>query len=345
MDDVEVQPQIALRDGNRRSPVDTVVMPAMPNTIKHTTTRKNKTCGLSMFLMAVVALGLFFITFSRSSLQSVDDEISLLLSSREQSDKTVQGLEKDIRALHRELWDLTDLLQQQGDPSKSVRKGGNGAEKTGEVDEFSSLQKKVKLLSASADQLKAQVQEVSRKEAEQKYGSGLHRVKIELEFPSGETEGPDSFVIELAPMDLMPHSVHFFLDMVSAGLLDGCSFILNALHVVKAAPLPYDGSSAAEKARSFTKFGLESVAFKEYSDRYPHTLYTVGFAADGSPSFYINTEDNSEIHMGDPCFGKIVSGFDAVKRLEQSPTKNGIWFEQRIGIKHAFLLSDHSNQQ
>ena len=27
---------------------------------------------------------------------------------------------------------------------------------------------------------------------------------------------------------------------------------------------------------------------------YPHEQYTVGFAADGSPSFYINTDDNTE---------------------------------------------------
>ena len=136
----------------------------------------------------------------------------------------------------------------------------------------------------------------------------------------------------------MPHSVHTFLEMVSGGLLDGCSFILNAMHVLKAAPLPFDGSSAADKARAFSDKGLESVAFKEYNEEYPHKKYTVGFAADGSPSFYINTENNSEIHAGDPCFGRVMSGFDTIKRLEATPTRNGIWFERRIGIKSARLL-------
>jgi cyclophilin family peptidyl-prolyl cis-trans isomerase len=137
---------------------------------------------------------------------------------------------------------------------------------------------------------------------------------------------------------MMPHSVHTFLEMTSLGLLDGCSFILNAMHVLKVAPLPYDGSSAAEKAKNFAEKGLESVAFKEYNKNYPHKKYTVGFAADGSPSFYINTEDNSEIHVGDPCFGKVIEGFDTVARLEAMPTRNGIWFEKRIGIKSARLL-------
>ena len=84
--------------------------------------------------------------------------------------------------------------------------------------------------------------------------------------------------------------------------------------------------------------GLESVAFREYAPDFPHKRYTVGFAADGSPSFYINIEDNSEIHVGDPCFAKVVSGFDTIQRLENMPTRNGIWFEHRIGIKEVTIL-------
>jgi cyclophilin family peptidyl-prolyl cis-trans isomerase len=107
---------------------------------------------------------------------------------------------------------------------------------------------------------------------------------------------------------------------------------------LKAAPLPYDGSSPSDKAQEFLDKGLESVAFREYSPDYPHDRYTVGFAADGSPSFYINTEDNTDIHAGDPCFAKVISGFDTIQRLENSPTRNGIWLEQRIGIKRATVL-------
>jgi cyclophilin family peptidyl-prolyl cis-trans isomerase len=142
----------------------------------------------------------------------------------------------------------------------------------------------------------------------------------------------------MAPIDLMPHSVYMFLEMIHAGLFDGCSFILNAMHVIKAAPLPYDGSSASQKVKAFTKKGLETVAFREYSPDFPHEQYTVGFAADGSPSFYINTQDNSEIHVGEPCFAKIVSGFDTVERLEAAPTRNGIFYRRRIGLKTANIL-------
>jgi cyclophilin family peptidyl-prolyl cis-trans isomerase len=163
---------------------------------------------------------------------------------------------------------------------------------------------------------------------------------LELEFPGSHhlKDGPHTIVMEMAPLDKMPHSVYMFLEMVDAHLLDGCSFILNAMHVIKAAPLPYDGSSAAAKVRSFAQRGLESVAFREYSPDFPHDPYTVGFAADDSPSFYINTQDNSDIHVGEPCFAKIVAGFDTVKRMEEAPTRNGIWYRQRIGIKKAEIL-------
>jgi len=205
------------------------------------------------------------------------------------------------------------------------------------VKEMNEIQRKLRESERRAEELKEQVKLISRRDAISKYGSGLQRVEMELVFPD-KRDGPTKFVIEMAPLDLMPHSVYTFLEMVSTGLIDGTSFILNALHVVKAAPLPYDGSSASDKARDFADYGLESVAFREYSEKFPHKHYTVGFAADGSPSFYINTEDNTEIHVGDPCFGRIVSGFDTIRRLENSPTRNGIWFEQRIGIVKATVL-------
>ena len=181
----------------------------------------------------------------------------------------------------------------------------------------------------------------SSHDAVAKYGAGPHQVEIELVFP-GTLEGPTKFVIELAPIDIMPHSVYAFLEMVSYGLLDGCSFILNAMHVLKAAPLPYDGSAPDAIAEAFHEHGLQSVAFPEYSADYPHKPYTIGFTGDGTPSFYINTEDNTEIHIGDPCFGKVVSGMQTVKRLESSPTRNGIWVETRIGIKKATLLQQEA---
>ena len=242
---------------------------------------------------------------------------------------------QDIQSLTREISAMDAMIQQKQGLDARASNANNVREKA--LQEMAHLQDRLKEDGELASSLKEMVQKMSRSQVEQKYGPGPHRVEMELVFPDSKL-GPDTFVVELASLDLMPHSVHTFLEMVSTGLLDGCSFILNALHVLKAAPLPYDGTSAAEKARQFSSHGLESVAFKEYNDKYPHTQYTIGFAADGSPSFYINTEDNTEIHVGDPCFGTIVSGFHTIHRLESAPTRNGIWFEKRIGIKRARIL-------
>jgi cyclophilin family peptidyl-prolyl cis-trans isomerase len=299
-------------------------------------TAKRRKLGIPAFIVGVFVVGLAAIFTSRINTRSAAEQVAVLANNRERMDSIMKKAERDIQMLKREISAMDAMIQTQQNLEAS---SGSATSNRYAMNEMRQLQESLKYLSADAEALKEEVQSVSRKEVVLKYGSGPHRVEMELVFPDNE-EGPTTFVIELAPLDEMPHSVHTFLEMVSTGLLDGCSFILNALHVVKAAPLPYDGSPAAEKARAFSAQGLESVAFKEYSETYPHKQYTVGFAADGSPSFYINTEDNSEIHVGDPCFGKIVEGFDAVRRLEAAPTRNGIWYEQRIGIKRARILKD-----
>lgn len=308
----------------------------------------------------VVVLGVAFLATmvavlqSRGSLIYSMEEVAQFVHNNKVLRNKLNDAEKGIKLLQREVSALDVMhqpngnnivipptLSKAGHPAAAALLAANSNPHNNPnhqaLQEMQQLSSRLQDSQKHADKLKTKVQRLSKTEALAKYGDHVHRVEIELSFPDGR-DGPTRFVIELAPIELMPHSVHFFLEMVSSHLLDGCSFILNALHVLKAAPLPYDGSSAANKARAFTRMGLESVAFKEYAASYPHEQYTVGFAADGSPSFYINTEDNSEIHLGDPCFGKIVEGFDTVKRLEASPTRNGIWFEQRIGIKKATVL-------
>ena len=293
-------------------------------------------------LFLLLAGGAYVSISSRNRLRQSLIEVEELLENSEQLTSKLTSAEKGIRMLQREV-SAHDAMQQhrsaQQAEAEDWRNNGNSYTNQA-LEEMNKLSETLQVSTQKAQYLKQRVQMLSEEETLLKYGPGPFRVEIELAFPDQQVNvnGPTKFVIELAPLDLMPHSVHFFLEMASMGLLDGCSFILNALHVLKAAPLPYDGSSAASKARAFARMGLESVAFKEYSEQFPHKQYTVGFAADGSPSFYINTEDNEEIHMGDPCFGKIVEGFDTVKRLESSPTRNGIWFEQRIGIKKATVL-------
>jgi cyclophilin family peptidyl-prolyl cis-trans isomerase len=322
---------------------------------------KQKKHPLYIIVVGFSLIGLFIYTKSHATVQSALNQVTLITQQRQRIHVQLNSAETDVRRLQRELITL-DQMTQQSQPtrqhnnqaSSAVSNSANVA--SGEMDvaqvksfqEITALQGKLQEGTSQIGSLQQHVQHISKRDAIAKYGDGVYRVELDLDFPEdsrtgagasgGVKGGPNTLILELAPLDIMPHSVYTFLEMVDAGLFDGCSFILNAMHVIKAAPLPYDGSSAAAKVRSFTEHNLESVAFREYSADYPHEQYTVGFAADGSPSFYINTQDNTDIHVGDPCFAKIVKGIDTVQRLEQAPTRNGIWYRQRIGIRKAWLL-------
>jgi cyclophilin family peptidyl-prolyl cis-trans isomerase len=327
--------------GNHQDLDDSTILPFRNSSLVFTAKKRK-----SPFYIAVIGfclLGLFLFSKSHATLNAALEQVSRLTEQRQRIHLALRTAEKDMQRLARELVlfdnsvhpaDKANINRQR---TASVTAAGKKDKRENVQDEMLELQHKITDGNRQIGSLQHHVQEISRRDAIAKYGAGVHRVQLELEFPDSP-EGPNTIVMELAPLELMPHSVFTFMEMVSADLFDGCSFILNAMHVIKAAPLPYDGSSASAKVRAFTRNGLESVAYREYSPDYPHEKYTVGFAADGSPSFYINTQDNTDIHVGDPCFAKIVSGMDTVQRLEASPTRNGIWYRQRIGLKKATLL-------
>ena len=183
-------------------------------------------------------------------------------------------------------------------------------------------------------------------------------MEFTLDFPpmDGESEakeGPSVFVAEMAPLDLMPHSVHLFLEMVGHGLLDGTSFHRNAHHVVQAGPTPYYKSKGQNLRSAFVQNRLTSVSFQEYHPEFPHEKYTIGFAGrPGGPDWYVSTVDNTRNHgpggqssyalpgEADPCFAKVISGFDTVDRVHGMPIQPG-WYnamEKNVGIAKARIL-------
>lgn len=136
-----------------------------------------------------------------------------------------------------------------------------------------------------------------------------------------------SFVVETSPVDLMPTSNHFFLDMVTAGIWDNTIFLHHeeVSHVIAAAPV--DSVTQKVKHNQLSYLGWIGIGFPEYTDQFPHKKYTLGFAGQG-PTFYINTMDNENDHGpggqqghhllpndADPCFAKVVEGFEVVDDL------------------------------
>lgn len=162
-----------------------------------------------------------------------------------------------------------------------------------------------------------------------RFGKGPHHVEVTLREgtidPTSVSPENHKFVIEMAPLEIMPHSVNHFLKMVSKGLWDGLSFVHRDLHshVLQATPL--DVKKAERVDHRFHENNLGKLSFAEYSPEYPHKAYTVGFAGrPGGPDFYVNTVDNTESHgplehqevdEGESCFGTVISGRDVLDKL------------------------------
>ena len=142
-----------------------------------------------------------------------------------------------------------------------------------------------------------------------------------------------SFVVQTASVDTMPHSVHFFLDMVDHGVWNDTVFLHHedVDHVIAAAPI--DFVSHKIKYTELSALNWEKLGFPEYDPSIPHSKYTIGFA-DKGPTFYINTMDNTKLHGpggqghhtlptdADPCFGWVVEGQATIESLVQLGLSN-----------------------
>jgi len=192
--------------------------------------------------------------------------------------------------------------------------------------------------------LQQRIQKESRREVIERFGGGTHEVEFEVVLPTNPMQ-PYYFRIQTAPLYLMPHSVHLFLEQVENGLWDGCTFTTNDKHVILAEPssLLYDH----DRLPLFEAAELDTVAFQEYADDFPHDKYTVGFAGrPGGPAFYINKMENSAVHGipqdggldfieadPDPCFAMVVRGQDVIKQMSELGVKDGRLLKERVLIK------------
>lgn len=228
------------------------------------------------------------------------------------------------------------------------------------------MKKREGALWSRIDVLEGKIGQESWREAIEWFGPGPHVVEITLEYPKVIDPNADPSTwprvrnklhIEMAPLDLMPHAVNFFLQQVHHQLWDGCSFATNAKHIFQLGP-SYDAEDkdAADTGGDphydrFHEVGLDKISYQEYSEQYPHGKWTVGMAGrPGGPDFYINKIDNSMIHgpggqtnrhdlhnEADPCFGKIVmEGEGGGKRILDEigliPTDPGRNFEIKYPV-------------
>lgn len=158
-----------------------------------------------------------------------------------------------------------------------------------------------------------------------KYGAASkYYVQLKLSFPSSmpdySTAGPNgTILIETAPINIVPYSVFYFMQIVENFKSGG--FHRNAGHVLQA------HTEIEEKGNIFQ--GHRSLAWQEYSPKFPHKELTLGYAGrPGGPAFYISIIDNTNNHgpasqgsstEADSCFGRIVGGRSVIERIKKQP--------------------------
>lgn len=173
-----------------------------------------------------------------------------------------------------------------------------------------------------------------------RFGPGPHYVQFNIRLPADPPTVDRSFILEMAPLASMPHSVHLFLEQVAHNLWNNSYFYLNGPHVMQGGPQAeqsqVEDTGLDERTlaiRPFVELQLDHLAFPEYSDDFPHVPWTVGFTGrPGGPDFYINKVDNTIAHgpggqyqhdleeFADPCFAKVVDGYDTLHEMFREET-------------------------
>lgn len=271
-----------------------------------------------------------------------------------EKDEELKSYEKEIqleKAIHK---DLNKENKELLDVGKD--KVGKTVSMLGHAYSDEQLRARFQKQKENVERMKKYLANMSIREVDERFGRGPHKVKFDVFLPPmpGSTEKQHaSFVVETAPLETMPHSVHLFLEQVYHHLWDGCAFLLCDDHRLQASPFRDIHLMDRSLEKKFKKLDLDTVAFQEYNRTYPHKKWTVGFSGrPGGPDFYINIDDNSGRfgpagkdstvleEEADPAFAKVVEGIDVIEKMIALPkiTESGDLFETAIVIVQANLV-------
>jgi cyclophilin family peptidyl-prolyl cis-trans isomerase len=173
----------------------------------------------------------------------------------------------------------------------------------------------------------------SRRSVLKQYGPGPHYVRMTLSF-SASLDTSENLLLKLAPLDMMPHTIQIFMNLIQEKMYVGGTFVLARDHILVAGPMdtvdPENNRRLEEQMVQEGYMPEGALLFQQYTPDFPHRQYTVGFTSSGGPLFYINIEDNTEAHgprhiegegdvEGDPVFATIVEGFDVIQKILDMP--------------------------
>lgn len=149
--------------------------------------------------------------------------------------------------------------------------------------------------------LQKRIQKSARESIVKMYGEGTIHVNLSLKFDDGER----SITLELS--DETPHAVWVWLQQIGRHDWDDSMFRWKLDHVILATPAHMTSQN-------------HKLEFIE-SNPLDHVVHSVALSPgeDGGIRFYINLMDNGPYHESDVCIGKVVGGFDNLKKLLSIP--------------------------
>lgn len=299
--------------------------------IKKLKKKRSSCCSLSRFMLLIIFVligGYAYVYYHEREMlksQLVEQETTmreLEINLSMKFDSEVKKLKDENASLKRKAEDINQQMQISNE---------NLVKQKQDIEQKLTKQKKT---------LQENIQKMSKAACLEKFGPGPYSVEIHARFDAHDPKKIDQgwILLELAPLDEMPHAVYWFLEQVSRELFNGGSFHRNGGHVIQAGMVTNfltDPKHPVTNQR-FQDAGFGSLMFQEYSPNFPHKKYTLGFLGrPAGPDFYINTKDNivshgpgGQSHHEDPteadvCFAKVKKGFDLVDRIHKLPVWDG----------------------
>lgn len=285
----------------------------------------------------------------RSELDATEEE----LDSRDVERAECDALNQDLLALKKKSTHITEIIEQKNQLASQLELMTEKDELYAAIDiKLNKSERERVYWEAKATTMIDNIKFRNRKEVLEEFGPGPFFVKLTFAFQDSVEN--ESILIELAPLDLMPHTVHTFLKMTSKKMLSKATIVLVRSHILVLGPEDsFDKENNAILEERMVSEGYEpngALLFGEFTPEYPHTQYTVAFNRRKGPTFFINMRDNSRSHRsyytdegsyveGETCFAKIVEGLDVLPRILSLKKRDGDTLESAVYLVDSQLVN------
>ena len=259
--------------------------------------RSSQPWRLSHLIQGVVLFAIFSLVWNSHRKLKVATEQLLWLQNEERllisQMSLVEGRANELRAK------IKSMKEEEKDEADSIEPAFQRMKLQQYLAHFDTEDKK---LTEQLKILQKRIQKSARESIVKMYGEGVIHVDLELKFDDGEG------IITLELSEETPHAVWVWLQQISQHDWDDSMFRWKLDHVIVA-------TSARMTSQSYNLEFIEENPLN-------HEVHSVGLnrSEGGGVNFYINLQDNGPYHEDDVCIGKVVGGFDNLKRLLGVPT-------------------------